>query len=369
MKRQTLRPEERKQFFTTLRRMSRREFFSTAGKVAAMAAASDLVIRFGRHVISDAPHSFQPVELAYGAEKFTFAYVSDTHLFARGMTHRFAKAALKAVQDVNAMSPPPDFVLFGGDLAQLGQPDELKLGQAILGELKAKRYMMVGEHDWYFDMGEKWRELFGEPWYAFDHKGVHFVVLNSVIVEDYWTAPKMTPMERMLAMAQLDNPKGRPFTVGEKQRDWLRTNLATVNTGTPIVVFSHSPLYKYYKPWNFWTDDAEEVQKLLAPFKTVTVIHAHTHQVLSNKIGNIHFHGVLSTAWPWPYAPEGLPTLTIQMDRADPFNQLDACGWGTVDMLSTGRADKRYKLWDRNPMNVTAAQLEPGNAAPTGPSY
>ena len=48
--------------------------------------------------------------------------------------------------------------------------------------------MMVGEHDWYLDMGEKWRELFGEPTYSFDHKGVHFVVLNSVVEKDFWTA-------------------------------------------------------------------------------------------------------------------------------------------------------------------------------------
>lgn len=364
-----MRPKEREKFFDSLKMMSRREFFSTAAKLIAMAAASNQVIRFGHHVVSDAPHSFQPVELAYGAETFTFAYISDTHLFARGMTHRFAKAALKAVQDVNAMSPLPDFVLFGGDLAQLGQPEELKLGKEILAELKPKLHMMVGEHDWYFDMGEKWRELFGDPWYSFDHKGVHFIVLNSVIVEDYWTAPKMTPMERMLFMAQLDNPKGKPFMVGEEQRDWLKKDLAKVAKETPIVIFSHSPLYKYYRPWNFWTEDADEIQRLLTPFKSVTVIHGHTHQVLTNRIGNIHFHGMLSTAWPWPYAPEGLPKLTIQMDRADPFNQFDACGWGIVDVLPIGRANKTYKLWDRNPMVVTAAQVEAGKEAPPGPSY
>ena len=48
-------------------------------------------------------------------------------------------------------------------------------------------------------------------------------------------------------------------------------------------------------------------------FESVTVIHGHTHQLLTNRIGNIHFHGMLSTAWPWPYAPEGLP----EADRAD----------------------------------------------------
>ena len=58
------------------------------------------------------------------------------------------------------------------------RPSELELGAQILKNVKAPVRMMVGEHDWYLDMGEKWRELFGEPTYSFDHKGVHFVVLQ-----------------------------------------------------------------------------------------------------------------------------------------------------------------------------------------------
>ena len=161
----------------------------------------------------------------------------------------------------------------------------------------------------------------------------------------------------MLAMAQLDNPNGRPFTVGDAQRDWLKNDLAKVKPETPVIVFSHSPLYKIYKAWNFWTDDAEEVQKLLAPFKSVTVIHGHTHQMLSNRIGNIHFHGMLSTAWPWPYAPQGLPKLTVRMNRADPFDEFDGCGDGSIDVLKAGHVDKNYNLWSRNPVKVSAAYL------------
>ncbi len=209
------------------------------------------------------PHSFQPVDVVNAAapeKSFRFAYISDSHLYEKTLNERFVRAILKAVDDVNAMNPQPDFVLYGGDLAQLGQPGEIAEGAQILKALKAPVKMMVGEHDWYLDMGEEWRKRFGKDIYSFDHKGVHFVVLNSVIVEDYWTAPKMTPMDRMLAMAQLDNPNGRPFTVGEAQRDWLKNDLAKVKPDTPIIVFSHSPLYKIYKPWNFWTDDAEQVQ-------------------------------------------------------------------------------------------------------------
>lgn len=360
------RENRRQQLFRSLQNCDRRTFLALTGKFAAIAATAGLV----------APHSFQPVEVVHAATPegkpevvFRFAYISDTHLFSKGMNHRFAKAVLKAVEDVNALDPQPDFVFFGGDLAQLGQADELALGQQILKEVKAPLKMMVGEHDWYLDMGEKWRELFGEPTYSWDHKGVHFITLNSVVEKDFWTAKGMTPMERMLTVAGLDNSVQSRFEVGEEQRGWLAKDLAKVNKKTPIVVFSHSPLYKYYYDWNFWTDDAEEVQKLLFPFEKVTVIHGHTHQILTNRIKNIGFHGLLSTAWPWPYAPTGLPKLTLQMDRVDPFDQFDGCGNGTVDVRTDGQVNKTYNLWSRNPMTVEYETLKAAKDATKGPSY
>src|SRR5207247_11467162 len=105
----------------------------------------------------------------------------------------------------------------------------------------------------------------------------------------------------------------------------VRRKLAKVDHKTRLGDSSHPPLYEYYRPWNAWTEDAEEVQAILKPFRHVTVIHLHTRQLLTNRIDNIQFHGMLSTAWPWPYAPEGLPKLTIQMNRADPFDQFDGC--------------------------------------------
>ena len=354
----------------SLAHCDRRHFLRVTGRFAAMAAAAGVV----------QPHAFQLVNVAYAAEPgeeeklaFRFAYISDSHMYARGMDHRFVKATLKAVEDVNALDPQPDFVLYGGDLAQLGRPEELELGQQILSELKAPLRMMVGEHDWYFDLGEKWRALFGPDRYSFDHKGVHFVTLNSVVEKDFWSGPAYTPAQRMEIVAGLDDGRQSRFEVGEEQRHWLARDLEKVDRNTPLVVFSHSPLYKYYRPWNFWTEDAEQVQALLQPFRTVTVIHGHTHQILTNRIGHIHFFGMLSTAWPWPYAPEGLPELTIQMARADPFDQFDGCGDGRVDLLRGGGAIKHYDLWDRDPRSVSSAQLDRGLSADRagyrGPSY
>jgi 3',5'-cyclic AMP phosphodiesterase CpdA len=364
------RPEDTR-LIESLRNCDRRHFLKVSLKFAGMAAAMGWI----------QPHSFQLVDVAHAAPApgeepipgFRFAYVSDTHLYARGLTHRFAKAVQKGIEDVNALDPQPDFVLFGGDLAQLGRPDELDLGQQLLKDVRAPIKMMVGEHDWYLDMGEKWRTMFGPDHYSFDHKGVHFVVLNSVVEKDFWTPKGYTPEQRMAIVAGLDDNRQSPFEVGEAQRDWLQKDLANVDEKTPIVVFSHSPLYKLYKPWNFWTDDAEQVQALLQPFDTVSVIHGHTHQLLTNKIGNISFHGMLSTAWPWPYAPEGLPAYTVQMARVDPFNQLDGCGNGTVDVQASGQVNKNYNLWSRNPRTVAYENLA-GNSVPgargyDGPSY
>jgi 3',5'-cyclic-AMP phosphodiesterase len=100
------------------------------------------------------------------------------------------------------------------------------------------------------------------------------------------------------------------------------------------------------------------VQAILSKFERVTVIHGHTHQMLQNHIGNIDFYGMLSTAWPWPYAPEGLPKLTVQMNRPDPFNAFDGCGDGQFDVAASGMVDKLYNLWNRNPVTVRATYLE-----------
>jgi len=265
--------EEREGLFRGLNNLDRRSFFKVSAAAMGAAAASGVAL---------CP-SFQPVAVAAGQAAtsqrntpFRFAYISDSHLYEKKVNDRFARALLRAVEDINSLDPQPDFVFYGGDLAQLGRPTELDFGAQILKGVKAPLKMMVGEHDWYLDMGQKWRELFGEPTYSWDHKGVHMVTLNSVVEKDFWTARGLSGEERMGTVAGLDNGVQSPFSVGESQREWLRKDLAGYSDDTPIMVFSHSPLYKLYKKWNFWTDDADQVQAILKRFESVVVIHGHT---------------------------------------------------------------------------------------------
>ena len=69
------------------------------------------------------------------------------------------------------MDPPADFLIFGGDLAQLGDPVELQVGNEIISELGIEKHFIPGEHDWYLDMGKTWVNMFGASPWTFDHKG------------------------------------------------------------------------------------------------------------------------------------------------------------------------------------------------------
>jgi 3',5'-cyclic-AMP phosphodiesterase len=297
------------------------------------------------------------IDVAYAAEEpFKFAWISDTHLYPKSVNTRFVEKCVRAAKDVQAMNPPADFLVFGGDIAQLGKAEELELGVEILKEIKAPQHYIPGEHDWYLDMGAKWGQLFGEPHWTFDHKGVRFVGLDTVSRgPDYWTARKMSPEERMDHMADLDGSVAGPWAgVGPDQLDWLQKTLADWDKSRPVIIFTHNPLYEYYPPWNFWVRDWREVQAVLKPYANVTNIHGHVHQVLYNEIGTMRSIGMLATSWPWPYAPEGVPKLTVPMIRVDPGDIYDGVGWGALTMKND-RVDTEYVMWGRKEVFVQSA--------------
>jgi Icc protein len=302
------------------------------------------------------------VDLAWGQTAFKFAWVSDTHLYPKNVNTRFVEKAVRAMKEVQAMNPPADFLIFGGDLAQLGDPVELDLGNDILKEVKIRKVFIPGEHDWYLDMGKKWEALFGrQPW-TFDHKGVRFVGLDTVSrAADYWTAKKMTPTERMGHMATLDGSVAGAWAgVGRDQLEWLNKTLSSWAKDRPVIVFTHNPLYEYYPPWNFWVRDWREVQEVLKPYKNVTNIHGHTHQVLYNEIGTMRSIGMLATSWPWPYAPDGVPALTKCHLRADPGDHFDGVGWAQLSVAAAGKVENEYMMWRKKDHILGEAQPDSG---------
>ncbi len=326
--------------------MNRRQFLKRMG---ALTAASTL------------PISLVELSFADPSKNFTFAHISDSHIqhiSGTKFVYNWDRGLIRAVAEANLLQPKPDFVIFGGDLAQLGTKEELDHGAEMLSKLNYKYHCVMGEHDYYLDLGEYWSKLFGPQYYSWDHKGIHFVTLNSILTYDKWTHERWPSAEqRMLEMAGLDNPNGSPFMVGKDQLKWLKEDLAKVEKDTPVVLFSHSPIQKIYKGWNFWTEDAEDVQALLKPFNDATVVYGHVHQIQYNQIDNISFYAVMATAWPWPYpstyaqAEPHFPKLTVPMNRADPFFERDATGWEMIN-LNSGRVDLNYNLYNNQNRKV-----------------
>ena len=274
---------------------------------------------------------------------------SRSSLYPKQVNTRFVDKAMRALKEVQAMSPPADFLVFGGDLAQRGDPVELDLGADILKEVTIKKVFIPGEHDWYLDMGRKWQALFGASPWMFDHKGVRFIGLDTVSrAPDYWTIRRMSSKERMAHMATLDSSvTGAWAAVGREQLEWLNRTLSSWGKDQPIVIFSHNPLYEYYPPWNFWVRDWREVHEVLKPYSNVTNIHGHTHQVLYNEIGKVRSIGMLATSWPWPYAPQGVPRLTKPMVRADPGDPYDGVGWGRLTAANS-KVENEYVMWRKD---------------------
>lgn len=317
--------------------ITRRTFLQTSLLTGAAGAAAYGLFPF-----------INTIDLAFGAQNFKFAWLSDTHLYPKKLNTRFVEKTIRAVKEIKTMDPPADFLIFGGDLAQLGDPVELRLGNEILKELKIKKVFIPGEHDWFLDMGRTWRRLFGDPNWSFDHKGVRFIGLDTIShAPNYWSAAKMTAKERMGHMATLDGSvAGQWAGVGRRQLRWLDSKLASWGKNKPVVIFSHNPLYEYYPPWNFWVRDWKKVHEIVRPYSNITNIHGHTHQVLYNEIGRMRSIGMLATSWPWPYAPKGVPAKTKPFIRVDPGDHFDGVGWSKL--TSGRRVQNKYMMWRKD---------------------
>jgi 3',5'-cyclic-AMP phosphodiesterase len=319
---------------------NRRQFMGLAGKAGiSTLVAQSIGVNLGLVNVAAAQSGKRVVS------PFNFAIISDSHLYSIN-DHKFDRHLEDAVAQVNGLEKQPDFVLYAGDIAQNGTEDQLVKGQKILSKLKMPMRVIPGEHDWYLDMGAAWRGMFGKETWSFDHKGVHFIGMNSILVKDFWTAAKLSPKERMGVMEMLESPIAGPWGVQEAQLEWLKKDVAGLAPDTAVVIFTHSPLWDYYPRWNFQTSDAKDIRQILSKFNHVMSFHGHVHQTIYNKVGNMSSVGSLSTSWPWPYPPVKLPYPQSQMNRSDPANEQDGMGTQLVMVGGAGTTVQHVPFGD-----------------------
>jgi len=280
--------------------MDRRGFIKLAGLGGGIVFASSLGLNTLGSVLDYANGSAGKK----GEKEFYFVQLSDTHWgFSGPKVNPDAEGTLKkAVQVVNSLEVQPDFIVFTGDLTHTTddvqvRKDRMAQFKDIVGKLKAPTvHFMAGEHDASLDRGDAYQQFFGKLNYTFDHKDVHFIVL--------------------------DNVSDPGAIIGESQLNWLKADLKQQKTDARIVVLTHRPLFDLYPDWDWATKDGAAAIDALMPHKNVTVFYGHIHQEHHQMTGHIAHHSAKSLMFPLP-APGSVPKKApITWDASAPYKGL-----------------------------------------------
>lgn len=247
-------------------------------------------------------------------DAFSFIFMTDIHYKpARGAAEAF-DIAIDTANQLNA-----DFVLTGGDLVfDVLRGNQNRADSLFSGYKKATErfdmpvYHCIGNHelfavyeespedsthkDYKYGMFERY---FGDTYYSFDHKGWHFIVLNSVDVD------------------------GKKYigSINEKEMEWLKADLAQVDKDTPIALAMHIPLVCTFKqiypknpptevPNELWIHNREEVLKLFKGHNLKLALQGHMHWIEDINVQN-------KTRFITGGSLAGRPSWRRQDDRGD----------------------------------------------------
>jgi len=267
----------------------RREFL----KCATAWAGTGIVLTMAGGILS----SCKLENIASKSDALSFVQISDTHVGFSKEPNPNPIATLQATVDrINSLPSAPAFVLHTGDLTHLSKPEEFDTLAQILNGIRTDQVFYVpGEHDVFVDRGKLFLERMGKNtkgsgWQSFDHKGTHFIGLNNVVAATSGPTPGTFANGGSEGLGSL----------GPEQLQWLEKDVAGLSASTPIVVFTHVPLWSVYPQWGWGTEDSAQALGFLKRFGSVTVLNGHIHQVLQKTEGNITFHTARSTAYPQP---------------------------------------------------------------------
>jgi 3',5'-cyclic-AMP phosphodiesterase len=220
---------------------------------------------------------------ASAPEDFTFLFLTDTHLQPELNAAVGCDQCFKKARTIKC-----DFAIQGGDhvfdslgVSRARAASLFDLYAKTEQDLGMKLYHTIGNHDCFGVYsasgvspesdslyGKKmYEERFGKTYYSFDHKGVHFIVLDSIGITD----------DRAY--------EGR---VDAAQLAWLASDLKAVPAATPVVVSVHIPLVTAFNSYvpvpatepkhhGLSVANAHEVIALFEGHNVLGVLQGHTH--------------------------------------------------------------------------------------------
>lgn len=303
--------------------MNRRTFL----KGVSLATAGVIWTVRGRSSFALAAEDAQPA-----ARDFTFVQITDTHVgFKQDPNKDPLVTFQEAIAEINALPTPPDFVIHTGDQTHLSKAEEFDAAAELLKSIKVKEIFYVpGEHD-ELDDGQEYLKRYGKGtigtgWHSHDHKGVHFIGLVNVA--------KLTSTGL--------------GSLGQEQLDWLKKDVEHLGSSTPIIVYTHMPLWMLYPQWGWGTVDGEQALSLMKRFNSVTVLQGHVHQIQNKIDGSMTLHTARSTAYPQAEPGKGPGPGPIKDVPPDKLRSMLGLTWAnyngkkhSADIFDSALADKK----------------------------
>jgi len=230
-------------------------------------------------------------------DRYAAVYLADIHLGEGNKELSYPRYAA-TIDEINALTPGPAFVLAGGDIClQSGQGDRYV---EIMSRLKMPVRNGLGNHE--IIPAQKpprgrFRQLFGPSYYSFDCGQVHWVVMDGCALNR--------------------GGEGWKGVVGEFspcEMAWLKEDLRHVPKGMPTICAIHIPLASTYPdrrktttrdaPW--WVvRNADAVIDVLKEFDVHLVLQGHLHENERIHRGSIEFAETVSVCGSWWRASTG----------------------------------------------------------------
>jgi Icc protein len=272
---------------------------------------------------------------------FDFAFFTDTHIQPELDAAHGCDMCFRKIAAVN-----PEFAIMGGDHVYDALAvnrtratmvfDLYKRTEQLLG---MPLHSTIGNHDIFGLLtksgvaptdpayGKKmYQDLLGQTFYSFDHKGYHFVVLDSI-----------QPTDDRMWEARVDDP----------QLHWLRDDLNRLPAGTPVIAVIHCPLvtafatYAYAEVINanrkyntLTVTNASEVLEVFDHANVIAVLQGHTHvnETVAYKNSQYITSGAVCGNWwhgPRLGTPEGFTVVSLREGKIS--TRYETYGFHSVD--------------------------------------
>jgi Icc-related predicted phosphoesterase len=245
------------------------------------------------------------------AQSLTFAVWSDTHFGAYDFTDTTRLDIIEQINTIEHMAPPegfaaavhPEFLLHCGDITEKGTPlqwndpnitDQRSYIQTLHHlDSQISTFAALGNHD--SRKAENIRHLFaqryGGTYYAFDCKGVHFVVLD--------------PYTQMNSAAP---------SLDSAQIEWLKADLSKLSPKTPVIIVMHVlPIVDKTIDRTSRLDEESSLalSKAVAGSHVLAFLHGHWHARSINDWNGIPVIAPAGFAYERKGCPNGHPYLGI----------------------------------------------------------